>query len=111
MGSYPYLTVTAMDSEGRLLRSASFISTILYKNTLGTVSLRDFCNREETKIPSYLEVISVIDHHKTTLQTVTVPLAHIADAQSSNVLCAELSFAINDAFGLAGMSHKEIETQ
>ena len=102
MGSYPYLTVTAMDGQGRLLPLGVVSSYDLYKNTLGTVSLRDFCNREETKIPSYSEVISVIDHHKTSLQTLTAPLAHIADAQSSNVLCAELSFTINDAFGVAG---------
>ncbi|MEN9343926.1 MAG: hypothetical protein RLZZ453_713 [Chlamydiota bacterium] len=81
------------------------------KPVLGTVTLRDFCNTEETKIPSYLEVISVIDHHKSRLQTTTAPVTLIADAQSSNVLCAEMAFQMNDRFGTRGMSAKEIQSQ
>jgi inorganic pyrophosphatase/exopolyphosphatase len=34
-------------------------------------------------IPSYLEVISVIDHHKSSLATSSAPMAIIADAQST----------------------------
>jgi hypothetical protein len=109
--SYPYLTVTASDKEGRLTPMGVIHATDIYKATLGTVSLRDFCNREETKIPSYLEVISVIDHHKSALSTLSAPLAFITDSQSSNALIAELSFIINDSYSTGGMSLKEIEAQ
>ena len=83
----------------------------LQKPVLGTVTLRDFCNRDETKIPAYFEVISVIDHHKSHLSTTAVPMALIADAQSSNVLCAEMAFEINDRFGSRGMTNRDIEAQ
>jgi len=56
-------------------------------------------------------VISVIDHHKSTLQTASAPLAIIADTQSSNVLCAEIAFILNDRFGTGGMTKKQIESQ
>lgn len=81
----------------------------LRKNTLGTVSLRDFCNREEVSIPNYLEIISVVDHHKSQLTTLTPPLAIIGDSQSSNALVAELAFHINDRYSVLGMKKEEIE--
>jgi hypothetical protein len=111
MGNYPYLTVTTTDKDGKLIPLGIVHSHDLHKTTLGTVTLRDFCNREETKIPSYLEVISVIDHHKSNLQTSTAALVHITDSQSSNVPCAELAFQINDRFGVGGMSGAQIEKQ
>ena len=85
----------------------------MYKPILGTVTLRDFCNREETKIPPYFEVISVIDHHKTQLYTGSAPVVIIADSQSSNVLCAEVAFAINDQYAKRGNKEslkEQIET-
>ena len=111
MNNYPYLTVTMADSNGKVIPLGVIYASDLHKNILGTVSLRDFCNREETKIPSYFEVISVIDHHRSNLQTLSAPLALIADAQSCNVLCAELSFAINDKYGTGGISQQQIEKQ
>lgn len=48
-------------------------------------------------IPPYLEVISVIDHHKTDLNTYTPPMATLSDAQSSNTLVAQKAFEINDS--------------
>lgn len=111
MGSYPYLTVTASDRHGNLLPLGVINSSQIYRPSLGTVTLRDFCNREETKIPTYLEVISVIDHHKSNLQTSSAPVAVISDAQSSNGMIAELAFAINDAFGTGGMDQEFIAKQ
>jgi hypothetical protein len=111
MGNYPYLTVVSSDKEGKLIPQGVIHSHELHKNVLGTVSLRDFCNKEETKIPSFLEVISVMDHHKSSLQTTTAPLAMIADSQSTNVLCAEIAFEINDRYGTGGMSKKQIDVQ
>ncbi len=111
MGSYPYLTVTYTDPKGRLLPIGVIRAAEIHKPILGTVSLRDFCNREETKIPSYLEVISVIDHHRTTLNTSSAPMVMITDSQSSNALVAELAFTINDRYSTNGMSLKEIQKQ
>ncbi len=111
MGNYPYLSVTSTDKDGKLISLGIIHSNDLHKPLLGTVSLRDFCNREETKIPSYLEVISVLDHHKSSLHTSSAPMALIVDAQSSNVLCAEMAFAINDRFGTGGIAKQQVDKQ
>jgi hypothetical protein len=111
MGNHPYLSVVSANREGKLIPWGIIHSQDLYKNILGTVSLRDFCNREETKIPPFLEVISVMDHHKSSLHTSAAPLVLIADAQSTNVLCAEMAFKINDSFGTGGMNKKQIAEQ
>lgn len=110
MGSYISLTVA--DQEGSSLFPVGVIQAQdVRKAILGTVSLRDFCNREEMGIPGYLDVISVIDHHKSQLQTSAPPFAIIADAQSSNSLVARQAFELNDQHSLGGLSAEEIEEQ
>lgn len=111
MEGFPYLTVTFPDKDGTSVPLGIVQSAELYKTSLGTVTMRDFCNREEMKIPSYLEVISVIDHHKSSLSTATPPVAYIGDAQSCNVIVAELAFRINDQYSTGGMTLSEIEAQ
>lgn len=96
MDQYSYLTVVYPDRD-RLYPVGVIQASDLRKSTLGTVSLRDFCNREEMGIPNYLDVISVIDHHKTSLNTFAPPMAILSDAQSSNTLVAQKAFEINDA--------------
>lgn len=108
---FHYLTVTASDKEGKVFPIGVIYASDTFKNTLGTVTLRDFCNREETKIPPYLDVISVIDHHKTQLSTMQPPVAWITDAQSSNTMVAELSFKITDLYSTGGMTLQQIEGQ
>jgi hypothetical protein len=110
MGSYLSLTVAYPD-KGKFFPVGTIYSSDLRKSTLGTVSLRDFCNPDEMGIPSYLEVISVIDHHKSTLSTVTAPMAMIADVQSSNTLVAKLAFEINDRYSLAGQLPLKIDEE
>ena len=78
---------------------------------LGTVSFRDFCNEEEVQMASYLTPISVIDHHKSNLKTASPPAVLIGDAQSANVLLAELAMTINDRYSTLGMSRKQIKEQ
>lgn len=73
-------------------------SQTLSRFPLGTVSLRDFSNPEEMRMASYLTVISVIDHHKSTLQTTTPSLILIGDAQSCNTLVAEQLCVLNDLY-------------
>ena len=111
IADYSYLTVNQTDAEGRPIPIGVVHAHDLQKETLGTVTLRDFCNREEMKIPAYLQIISVIDHHKSALNTDSPPKAVISDAQSSNVIVAEMAFKINDQYGLGGMAQKEIEAQ
>jgi hypothetical protein len=96
MSQYSYLTVVYPDGD-ELYPVGIIQAADLRKQTLGTVSLRDFCNRDEMGIPPYLDVISVIDHHKSSLNTFAPPMAILSDAQSSNTLVAQKAFEINDA--------------
>ncbi|MGB7978537.1 MAG: hypothetical protein WCF19_05190 [Chlamydiales bacterium] len=95
MGSYSYLTVVYPDGD-KLYPVGVIHASELRRATLGTVSLRDFCNRDEMGIPPYLDVISVIDHHKSALNTFAPPVAILSDVQSSNTLVAQKAFEIND---------------
>lgn len=90
-----FITVVIPESNGELFPVGVVWANDLRKSTLGTVSLRDFCNPDEVKMASYLSVISVIDHHKTNLLTQSTPLALIGDAQSCNVLVAEQDLMMN----------------
>ncbi|MBA3721578.1 MAG: hypothetical protein H0W88_04175 [Parachlamydiaceae bacterium] len=109
---HDFLTVIVNDKSTNSLFPVGIVrSADLRKTGLGTVSLRDFCNLEEVKMASYLEVISVIDHHKSSLKTNSAPSALISDAQSCNVLLAEQAFIINDRFSLGGMTSSEIDKQ
>lgn len=108
-GSLPYITVLGFDSESRPYPLGIVRSSEMHKPILGTVSLRDFCNREETKIPSYLEIVSIIDHHKSVLHTGSAPVARIGDAQSANTLVAEIAFLLNDVSGTAGFSEELLQ--
>lgn len=108
--SHSFLTVNYPDGE-HLFPVGVVHAATLRKNILGTVSLRDFCNRDEMGIPSYLEIISVIDHHKSVLSTSSAVFAIIADAQSSNTLVAKQSFLLNDRHSLLGQSLEGIEKQ
>lgn len=111
MGAYPYLTVNIPGPNDKQIPVGVINATDLKKQYLGTVTLRDFCNREETQVPPYLEVISVIDHHKSSLNTNMAPTAIIADAQSANSIVCQLAFSIHDEYSLAGMSYESIEKQ
>lgn len=110
MSSYFHLTATYPD-QGRYYPVGIIYASELRKKILGTVSLRDFCNREEMAIPSYLDVISVVDHHKSSLNTSSPPMVLIGDAQSSNTLVAERTFRINDRYSLGAMTADEIDEQ
>ena len=109
--NYDFLTVVINEQDGSLFPVGVVRERDLRRSGLGTVSFRDFCNQEEVKMASYLEVISVVDHHKSSLRTLSVPLAIIGDAQSCNVLVAEQTFIINDKYSLGGMNLQQIEEQ
>ena len=111
MGAYPYLTVTYPDPTGKKIPVGVVHASSLQKATLGTVTLRDFSNREETKVPEFLEVISVIDHHKSTFSTQAAATIMISDAQSANAIVAQLSFSIHDTFSSFGFADEAVEKQ
>lgn len=111
MDGFSYLTVTVADEDSRFFPLGVVHATDLYKTTLGTVSLRDFGNREETKIPPYLEIISVIDHHKSNFATAAPSVIFINDAQSANSLVAQMSFLINDNYSTGGKVVQELEEE
>lgn len=109
MRNYSYLTVNHTDADGNKVPIGVIYSAELQKTPLGTVTLRDFCNREEMNIPSYLEVISVIDHHKSSLLTDVPPRVVISDAQSSNALVAHMAFQVNDEYSVGGMRANDVD--
>ncbi|MDP1881231.1 MAG: hypothetical protein Q8K60_09870 [Parachlamydiaceae bacterium] len=111
MQNYNYLTVVIREQDNSLFPVGVVRVNDLRETGLGTVSFRDFCNFEEVKMASYLEVISIIDHHKSSLKTVSVPTALIGDAQSCNTLIAEQTFVLNDRYSLTGLSTNEITKQ
>ncbi len=106
-----FLTVVLSEPDDKLFPVGIVKAEELKQERLGTVSLRDFCNLDEVKMASYLEVISVMDHHKSSLKTTNVPFVVVADVQSCNVLLAEQAFALNDQYSLGGLTLKEIDEQ
>jgi hypothetical protein len=111
MQNYDFLTVVIHEQDGSLFPVGIVRARDLRQNGLGTVTMRDFCNFEEVRMASYLEVISVVDHHKSFLKTPSVPTALIGDAQSCNVLIAEETFILNDKYSLGGMKLEQVEAQ
>lgn len=106
-----YLTVVIPEGDDKLFPVGVVWANGIQRPSLGTITFRDFCNQEEVKMAPYFTVISVIDHHKASLKTSSPPLALIGDAQSCNVLIAEMAFKINDLYSSGGMTLQEIEKQ
>jgi hypothetical protein len=96
---FDHLTVVIPESEGRWYPVGVVYADDLQKQMLGTASFRDFSTVEETKMASYVEVISIVDHHKMRLQTSVAPTLVIGDVQSSNTLVAEQSLRLNKRYG------------
>ncbi|CAM0116975.1 hypothetical protein RSOCI_01350 [Rhabdochlamydiaceae symbiont of Dictyostelium giganteum] len=108
---HPDVTILRQD-DNKVTASLGVITAKEISHTsLGTVSLRDFSNYEETKVPSYLEVISVLDHHKCHLVTKGAATISLSDAQSCNVLVAEKSLTLSDPYALGGSTLQEVQEQ
>lgn len=110
IGSDPYITVT-YQIDGQSIPIGVIYAEELHRKMIGTVSLRDFSNREEVQIPSYLETISIIDHHRSEIHTQSPAVVSIGDFQSCNVRMAENSFIFADRYSTGGMNYEEIEAQ
>lgn len=109
MQKQEYLTVVIPEENNKLFPVGVVWANKIQRQTLGTVTFRDFCNQEEVKMASYLTPISAVDHHKASLKTSSPPMVLIGDAQSCNIILAEQAFKINDPYSLGGMSPTEIE--
>ena len=106
-----YLTVVVPEGDQKWFPVGIVHASELKKSVLGTVSLRDFSNESETQMASYLEVISIIDHHKTNISTSSAPLFLVADAQSSNTIVASKNLELNAKYGSLGLSDEEIDKE
>lgn len=111
MNDLDHLTVVIPEGTGKWYPVGVVHANDLRRPVLGTCSLRDFSNEQETQMASYLEVISVIDHHKTTLKTSSAPCFVIADVQSANTLVAELAFEINDRYSSLGITLETVNAE
>lgn len=111
MENHDFLTVVTHDGDNVLFPLGVVRAKDLRENGLGTVSWRDFSNFEEVRMAPYLEVISVVDHHKSALKTPSVSTMIVGDAQSCNVIIAEQTFLLNDRYSLGGMNKEQIEKQ
>ncbi|NQZ58301.1 MAG: hypothetical protein HRT88_12650, partial [Lentisphaeraceae bacterium] len=108
---YPHITVCFPDKKARLVPVGVIHREDLEEPSQGTVSLRDFCNFDEIKLASNVQVISAIDHHKSTLNSPSCMTLTVADVQSANVLTAEKAFELNDAYGMRGQTAASVEQQ
>lgn len=111
MRHFSYLTVVYYEKPGKAIPIGAIYAETLKRKALGTVSLRDFSNREEVKISDYLEVISVVDHHKSDLRCPNAPIVVISNTQSCNTLLAEMQMAINNRYSTNGQTLEAIQEQ
>jgi len=111
IGNLEYVSVVVPEEEGKWFPVGVIHASDLRKSILGTVTLRDFSNTQETKMASYLEVISVIDHHKTDLKTTLAPCFIISDSQSANTLAAEIACEINAKYSTLGIQGDTVDKE
>jgi len=109
---YQHLTVVFPDRKGHLIPVGVIHRDEVEKPVQGTVTFRDFCNYDEIKLHAdYLEVISAIDHHKTSVSSKSAMVLSVADVQSSNILTAQKYFEMNDRYGTRGQTEESISKQ
>ncbi|HRW58926.1 MAG TPA: hypothetical protein P5048_04870, partial [Chlamydiales bacterium] len=108
IGPHQFLTVVRA-FKGKYTPIGLIKSSELSAFPLGTVTMRDFCNYEEMNIPSYFQVISVLDHHKITINTKSPIAGVFSDAQACNTLVAEIAMDMNDRFSTLNIAEEEFE--
>lgn len=110
MGDYSHLTVNY--KEGDYLYPLGVIhASDLHKQSLATASWNDFSNPDETDSRPEIEVISYIDHHKSSIKTSKPAMGIVMDAQSCNSIYANLLMEMNDQYSSGGMTLEQIESQ
>ena len=110
MEGYAHLTVVHEDKTG-LTPLGVIHAKDIKRQSLATVSMRDFSNNDEMDKPSFMDIVSCIDHHKSDLKTNVPSLVLVSDAQSTNSTVAKINMSINDRYSSHGYNTKEIEDQ
>lgn len=110
MGSYPSLTLHMSDEKGEKIPVGVIHQHVVNKPTVGTVSLRDFSD-ESDYVPSALDVVSIVDHHKSKYTTSVPAVAQVSDVQSTAVILAEVKMEIYDKYGTSGYEVSSIKEQ
>lgn len=110
MGSYPSLTLHMSDEKGEKIPVGVIHQHVVNKPTVGTVSLRDFSD-ESDYVPSALDVVSIVDHHKSKYTTSIPAVAQVSDVQSTAVILAEVKMEIYDKYGTSGYEVSSIREQ
>jgi hypothetical protein len=108
---YQHVTVCFHDKKQRLIPVGVIHRSDMVSDSLGSVTLRDFCNLDEIKIAPSVRTISAIDHHRSEMNSRECMTVTIADVQSVNVIIAEQAFTINDRYGCQKQSLHSIEDQ
>jgi len=109
---YHHLTVVFPDKNAQMIPVGVIHREDIDEPIQGTVSFRDFCNYDEIKIHSdYLEVISAIDHHKSSVNSKSAMVLSVADVQSSNIITAQKYFEMNDPYSSRGQTEDSINSQ
>ncbi|MCE5293563.1 MAG: hypothetical protein LLF94_02980, partial [Chlamydiales bacterium] len=111
MNNLDYLTVAIPEEDGNWFPVGVVYANDIKRNPLGTVSLRDFSNENETKMAAYLEVVSIIDHHKSDIKTSSASTIIVGDAQSANTLVAELMLQLNVRYSMLGIPLETLEKE
>lgn len=110
MKAFPYLTVNY--SEGDKLYPLGVVHREdALKKIVASSSWIDFSNPGETDVHPEIDVISILDHHKSQIKTAKASTMHILDAQSSNSIMAKIAFEHNDLYSNGGMTIQEIERE
>ena len=110
MNGFSHLTVVYDEGEKSTLLGVIHASK-MKKDILGTVSIRDFSNNDEMDRPSYIDIISCIDHHKSEIKTSKASRMIISDAQSSNSIVASLNMMLNEKYSSGGYTDSDIDSQ
>lgn len=105
IGHQDHITVVVQEPNGKWFPLGLVSSDDLKNPVLGTASFRDFSSVEETKMASYIEVISIVDHHKIRMQTTSVPTLILGDVQSSTTLVAEQALKLNTKYSEKANPH------
>jgi predicted esterase YcpF (UPF0227 family) len=110
MGTFSHLTV--VHEEKDCLTPLGVIhAKDLKKESLATVSIRDFSNSDEMNKADYIDIISCIDHHKSELKTKSPSRMIVSDAQSSNSIIARMNMTINEKYCTGGYTPKDVSEQ
>lgn len=75
---------------------------------LGYVAFRDFANEQEIGKPSYLQLLSVLDHHRLSLELPSIGTVIAMDAQSSNIILANCYVHLNQYYPFYGETLREL---